>query len=296
GYGASRAGRNHAPVSAGPREMADVQLPPFEMAIRDGGARSVMNSYTDVDGVPMASSVEYLTEILRGRLGFDGVVVADYFAVAFLAVMQAVAADRGEAAALALQAGIDVELPTGDAYLEPLAARVRAGELDEQYVDRAVLRALAQKEELGLLEPEAFEDEPPAVVELDSPRHREVARRLAQESVVLLANDGVLPLGRWEQAPRRVAVIGPNADRAAALQGCYSFANHVLAHYPDHEPGLEIPTVRDALGSAFAEAGLPQPELVYAAGCAVEGEDTAGFAEAVAAASGADVAGVVVGD
>lgn len=296
GYGASRAGRNHAPVSAGPREMADVQLPPFEMAIRDGGARSVMNSYTDVDGVPMASSVEYLTEILRGRLGFDGVVVADYFAVAFLEVMQAVAADRGEAAALALQAGIDVELPTGDAYLEPLAARVRAGELDEQYVDRAVLRALAQKEELGLLEPEAFEDEPPAVVDLDSPRHREVARRLAQESVVLLANDGVLPLGRWEQAPRRVAVIGPNADRAAALQGCYSFANHVLAHYPDHEPGLEIPTVRDALGSAFAEAGMPQPELVYAAGCAVEGEDTAGFAEAVAAASGADVAVVVVGD
>jgi len=296
GYAASRAGRNHAPVHAGPREIADVQLLPFEMAIRDGGARSVMNSYTDVDGVPMASSVEYLTGVLRERLGFDGVVVADYFAVAFLEVMHAVAADRGEAAALALEAGVDVELPTGDAYLEPLAARVRAGQVDERYVDRAVLRALSQKEELGLLDPEAFEDEPPAVVELDSPRHRDVARRLAEKSVVLLANDGVLPLVRGTQAPRRVAVIGPNADRAAALQGCYSFTNHVLAHYPDHDPGLDIPTVHEALAGAFTAAGAPQPELVLAAGCAVEGEDTSGFAEAVAAAQGADVAVVVVGD
>ena len=106
--------------------------------------------------------------------------VADYFAVAFLQVMHAIAADRGEAAALALEAGIDIELPTGDAYLQPLADRVRAGQLDEAFVDRAVLRALAQKEELGLLDPEAFEDEPPTGVDLDSPHHQELARRLAR--------------------------------------------------------------------------------------------------------------------
>ncbi|MFC8600414.1 beta-glucosidase [Isoptericola sp. NPDC057191] len=296
GYSGSRAGRNHAPVSAGPREMADVYLPPFEMAVRDGGVRSVMASYVDVDGVPMHASAEYLTEVLRERWGFDGTVVADYFGVAFLEVMHRVAADRGEAAAQALEAGLDIELPSGDAYLEPLAALVRAGTLDEGYVDRAVLRALAQKEELGLLDDDAFAGEPPAVVDLDSPAHRDVARRLAEESLVLLTNDGVLPLRSWSAAPARVAVVGPNAHRSDALMGCYSFANHVLAHHPEVPKGFHIPTVFEAIGGAFRAAGLPQPELVHAAGCDVEGEDTSGFAEAVAAASSADVAVVVVGD
>lgn len=296
GYSGSRGGRNHGPVSAGPREVADVFLPPFEMAVLDGGVRSVMNSYAEIDGVPVAANPELLTDLLRERWGFDGVVVADYFAIAFLEVMHRVAADRGEAAALALQAGIDVELPNGDAYLEPLAERVRSGELDERYVDRAVLRALAQKEALGLLDADAFSGEPPSSVDLDSPRHRALARRLAEESVVLLANDGVLPLGAWGTAPARVAVVGPNADRPEALMGCYSFANHVLAHHPGVEMGFEIPSVAQALAGAFAEAGLPQPELVHAAGCDVEGDDRSGFAEAVAAVEGADVAVVVVGD
>jgi beta-glucosidase-like glycosyl hydrolase len=296
GYSGSRAGRNHAPVSAGPREIADIFLPPFEMAVRDGGARSVMNSYTDVDGVPVASSPELLTHLLRDQWGFDGVVVADYFAVAFLEVMHGIAADRGEAAALALRAGIDIELPTGDAYLQPLADRVRAGDLDEAFVDRAVLRALSQKEELGLLDPGAFEDEPPTDIDLDSPRQQELARRLADESVVLLSNDGVLPLNRWQPAPARIAVVGPNAHRAEALMGCYSFANHVLAHHPEFPVGFAIPTVFEALSAAFGETGPARPALVFAEGCTVEGEDTSGFAEAVAAARGADVVVVVVGD
>ncbi|MFC7787418.1 beta-xylosidase/alpha-l-arabinosidase [Microbacterium sp. MAHUQ-60] len=292
GYSGSRAGRNHAPVSAGPREVADVFLPPFEMAIRDGGVRSVMNSYTEIDGVPVASDPDVLTGTLREDLGFDGVVVADYFAVAFLEVMHAVAADRGEAAELALKAGIDVELPSGDAYLAPLIDRVRAGKLDEGYLDRAVVRVLAQKEQLGLLDDGAFENEPPAQIDLDTPRHREVAGRLAAESLVLLSNDGVLPLAPAPAgAAARIALIGPNADRAAALQGCYSFANHVLAHHPDHELGFEIPTVREALTAA-----LPDAEIVHVVGCEVEGDDRSGFGDAVSAAADADVAVVVVGD
>lgn len=296
GYSGSRAGRNHAPVSAGPRELADIYLPPFEMAVVEGGVRSVMNSYADVDGVPMAASSEYLTDLLRTAWGFDGVVVADYFAVAFLQVMHGVARDRAEAAALALTAGIDVELPVGDAYLAPLAEAVRAGTVPEELVDRAVLRALAQKEELGLLEADAFAGEPPTDVDLDTPRHRDIARRLAEESVVLLSNDGVLPLGRGAGAPRRIAVIGPNAHRAEALMGCYSFANHVLAHHPDVPIDVPMPTVLEALGAAeLWGAGTAVPELVHAQGCEVEG-DTSGFAEAVAAAEGADLAVVVVGD
>ncbi len=291
GYSASRAGRNHAPVGAGPRELADVLLPPFEMAVLDGGVRSVMNSYAEVDGVPMASDPTYLTGMLRGRWGFDGVVVADYFSVAFLHVMHAVAADLGEAAALALAAGIDIELPAGDAYLAPLADRLKAGLVDEVLVDRAVLRALAQKEELGLLDA-TFEDEPPTAVDLDSPQHRDVARRLAEESVVLLTNDGVLPLGGpGRPVPARVAVIGPNADRAEALMGCYSFANHVLAHHPETPMGFEIPTVLESL-----RAELEGVDVVFAQGCTVEDPDRSGFAEAVRIASGADVAVVVVGD
>lgn len=285
GYSASRGGRNHAPVHAGPREIADVLLPPFEMAIRDGGARSVMNSYAEIDGDPVGATPAYLTGVLRERWGFDGVVVADYFSVAFLHLMHAVAADLGEAAELALAAGIDVELPTGDAFLAPLAARIRAGEADEALVDRAVLRVLAQKERLGLLD--ARFDDAPQSIDLDSPAHRDIARRLAEESVVLLANDGVLPLA----APRRLALIGPNADSAPALMGCYSFANHVLAHHPGVPLGFEIPTVADALADEFGSA-----ELLLAEGCSVEGDDASGIAEAVRAAADSDVAIVVVGD
>jgi beta-glucosidase-like glycosyl hydrolase len=295
GYSTSMAGRNHAPAQAGPRFVEDVLLPPFEMAVLDGGVRSVMNSYAEIDGVPVAGTPSYLTDVLRRRWGFDGVVVSDYFSVAFLQVMHAVAADRGEAAALALEAGIDVELPTGDAYLEPLAERVRTGEVDEALVDRAVLRVLAEKEELGLLD-ETFETPPPTSIDLDSAEHRAVARRLADESVVVLTNDGVLPLVRGAAdaggaGPASVAVVGPNGDSAEALMGCYSFVNHVLAHHPGVPLGIELPTVAESLRTELSAA-----DVVVEVGCDVEGDDRSRIAAAVEAARGAEVAVVVVGD
>nr|WP_246221479.1 glycoside hydrolase family 3 N-terminal domain-containing protein [Phytoactinopolyspora mesophila] len=296
GYAASQAGRNHAPVHAGPREVADLLLPPFEMALFDGDARSVMHSYAEVDGVPVAADADLLTGLLREQWGFTGTVVSDYFAIAFLTLLHAVAADRGDAAAQAVAAGVDIELPTGDAYLAPLAERVRAGVVDEKLVDRAVLRALAQKEELGLLD-ETFEGDPPATVDLDSPEHRDLARRLAEESIVLLSNDGVLPLGGPDRtAPRRIAVIGPNADRAEALLGCYSFVNHVLAQRPDVPLGIEIPTVVDGLRQESAIGTLAGAEIVVVPGCNVEGTDRSGFTAATEAARTADVAVVVAGD
>src|SRR5690606_26953398 len=117
-------------------------------------------SYTEIDGMPVAANPDLLTGLLRDEWGFDGVVVADYFGVAFLHLLHEVAADLGEAAALALTAGIDIELPSGDAYLQPLAEAVRSGRVDEALVDRAVLRALRQKEDLGLLN-EPFEGPSP---------------------------------------------------------------------------------------------------------------------------------------
>ncbi|KAB1866962.1 glycosyl hydrolase [Microbacterium algeriense] len=286
GYSASRAGRNHAPVSAGRREIEDVLLPPFEMAVREGGVRSVMNSYTDIDGVPVAADPYYLDEVLRGRWGFDGVVVSDYFSVDFLRTMHHVAADSAEAAALALTAGIDVELPSPDAYTT-LAAQVRDGSLAPDILDRAVGRVLAQKEELGLLD--ADFTAPPTAIDLDSAEHRTLARRLAEKSIVLLSNDGVLPLD--PSGSPRIAVIGPNADSAEALMGCYSFVNHVLAHHPEVPAGIALPSVLEGL-----RAELPGAEFTTAVGCDVEGEDRSGFPAAVSAATEADVAVVVVGD
>lgn len=286
GYSASRAGRNHAPVHAGPREIEDVLLPPFEMALREGGARSVMNSYTDIDGVPVGADPRYLTGVLRERWGFDGVVVSDYFAVDFLRSMHRVAADSADAARLALVAGIDVELPSPDAYTT-LAEQVRDGRLPEAVLDRAVARVLSQKEELGLLDADFLV--PPASVELDSPAHRTLAQRLAEESIVLLSNDGLLPLTPSTGA--RIAVIGPNADSSEALMGCYSFVNHVLAHHPGVPAGIALPTVLDSL-----REGFPDAVITHAAGADVESADRSGIAAAVSDAAAADVAIVVVGD
>ena len=287
GYSASWAGRNLAPVSAGPREVADVLLIPFEMAMLDGGARSIMHSYSEIDGMPVAADPRLLTDLLRGTWGFDGTVVADYFGVAFLHALHGVAADLGDAAGQALAAGIDVELPTADAYAGPLRAALAAGEVPLDLIDRALLRVLAQKEELGLLDADFSGPAPSDPVDLDPPAMRDLARRVAEESVVLLTNDATLPLG----APAKVAVVGPNADRVEALFGCYSFLNHVLPHYPGVPAGIEVATVLEALRSEF-----PGAEVVHAEGCGVDDPDPSGIAAAVAAATDADVAVVVVGD
>ncbi len=288
GYSASRAGRNFGPVSAGPRETADVLLLPFEMAVKDAKVRSVMHSYAEVDGIPAAANAELLTTLLRDRWGFDGVVVADYFGVAFLHLLHEVASDLGDAARQALTAGVDIELPTGDAYVGPLRKALADGTVDEALVDRAVLRALAQKEELGLLD-ETFDDDPPTEIDLDTPAHRAVARRLAEESIILLTNDGILPLAGKGKAPS-IAAIGPNADRVNSVFGCYSFANHVLVNRPGVELGIEVATIAEALDAEFASTVTVSP------GCEVNSDDESGIADAVAAASAADVAVVVVGD
>ena len=137
GYSASRGGRNLAPAVMGPRHLADVVLPPFEMALRLGRPRSVMNSYAEIDGVPAAADESLLTGLLREQWGFAGTVVADYFAIRFLFALHGVAAGPAEAAGMALRAGIDVELPTIETFGETLVAAVRSGAVDEALVDRA---------------------------------------------------------------------------------------------------------------------------------------------------------------
>ncbi|HEY7595565.1 MAG TPA: glycoside hydrolase family 3 N-terminal domain-containing protein [Actinophytocola sp.] len=295
GYSASRAARNHAPAPIGRRELMDVILPPFEAAIEVGGARSVMIAYSDVDGVPAGVDSWLLNDLLRDDWGFTGTVVSDYWAVAFLATMHRVVADTDQAGVAALAAGIDVELPNTLAFGQHLMSRIRDGELCESIVDRSVHRLLAQKVELGLLDPDWTPESSVATaadVDLDSPANRALAAELAERSIVLLDAGSALPLvddGR--AAPGRVAVVGPCAADSRTLMGCYAFPNHVLPRHPGMALGVTVPTVVDAL-----RAELPDTELVHEPGCDVRDEDRSGFAAAAAAARGADLCVAVVGD
>jgi beta-glucosidase len=280
GYSASRAARNHGPVSMGRRELIDVILPPFEAAVVAAGAGSVMNSYADVDGVPAGADRWLLTEVLRDRWGFSGTVVSDYWAVPFLATMHRIAADTTEAGQHALEAGIDVELPDTIGYGQGLVDAVTRGDISEALVDRATRRVLTQKVGLGLLDadwtPEASVHDA-ADVELDSPANRELARRLAERSIILLDAGSALPLLGAARPPlARVAVVGPCAADPQTFLGCYSFPNHVLAHFAETNLGIEIPSGVDAL-----RAELPGVEVVHEPGCAVTGADRSGFAGAV---------------
>ncbi|MEU4468354.1 glycoside hydrolase family 3 N-terminal domain-containing protein [Streptomyces sp. NPDC024017] len=287
GYASSAGARNLAPVRAGIREFADVTLPPFEMALREGGARSVMAAYTETDGVPASADPGLLSHLLREEWGFTGTVVADYFGIGFLQTLHRVAGTPAEAAHAALTAGIDVELPTVKCYGRPLLEAVRSGSVPEELVDRAVRRVLLQKCELGLLD-EDWTPEPATAIDLDSTGNRVLARRLAEESVVLLDNpDGLLPL-----APdTRIAVVGPRAADALAMLGCYSFPSHVLTHHPEVPAGIEIPTVLEALRTE-----LPDAKVTFAQGCDVTDPDTGGFEEAIARTAESDVCVAVLGD
>ncbi|MGA5049604.1 glycoside hydrolase family 3 N-terminal domain-containing protein [Streptomyces cellulosae] len=300
GYSASRAGRNLAPSSVGPRERADVLLPPFEMAIHEGGARSVMHAYTDIDGVPSAADETLLTGLLRDTWGFDGTVVADYFGIAFLKTLHGIAGDFADAAGAALKAGVDVELPTVKTFGAPLVEAVTEGRVPEDLIDRALRRVLTQKAELGLLDPDwspvppAFDgadlDDPDALrgtIDLDGPGNRELAREIAEKAVVLLSNDGTLPLAR----PRRIALVGPNATEPSAVLGCYSFPQHVGVKYPDIPVGIELPDLRESLTAEF-----PDAEITVVRGTGVDDGDLSGIAEAVDTARDADIIVVALGD
>jgi beta-xylosidase len=293
GYSASVGGRNHGPVAIGARELADVLLPPFEMAIHNGGARSVMVSYAEIDGVPVGVDDQLLTHLLRDVWGFSGTVVSDYFGVSFLQIEHEVAGSPAEAAALGLAAGMDVELPAVRCYGEPLLAAVREGRVDEALIDRAATRVLSQKCELGLLDPD-WSPMPPALsesgsdIDLDPPDGQELARTLAEESVVLLANDGNLPL----RGDGTVAVVGPLADDLSGMFGCYTFPSHMGSR--DHsvaDLGAGVPTVLAAL-----RAELPGARLSHVAGGEVTVSAPAEIEAAARAAAAADVCVAVLGD
>ena len=228
GYSFSEGGRNFAPTHIGRREFMDVFLLPFEMAVKQGGALSIMNAYQDIDGEAPAGSRWLLTEVLRDAWGFKGMVVSDYAAVTMLHQLHRVATGSVEAAALTLKAGLDMELPNPVEFPTGLKGALDQGLISMEDLDRAVERVLGIKFKLGLFETPYIN---PEAIDLDRSEDQALARTIAEKSLILLKNDGVLPLS--DNIPR-LAVIGPNADDRMALFGNYSFENHVVStHYPD---------------------------------------------------------------
>ena len=305
GYAASEGGLNWAPAHIARRELLEVYVTPFEAAVREAKLGSMMNAYHELDGIPCGASRELFEGLLRTELGFDGVVVSDYFTIPTLMTYHQAAGSKEEAARLALEAGLDVELPALDYYGGPLLEALQDGRVEMALVDRAVSRVLRMKFELGLFE-EPYVDAEAAPAVFDSPEQRRLARLIARKSMVLLKNeDGVLPLDRSQ---RRLAVIGPAAESIRLLQGDYHYPAHLEIRFgPVHEGGVAprpeaggvdlaqhfVPmvSVLEGLRSKLS----PQAEIVAARGCDILGRSKDGFAEAVAAARHAEVAVVVVG-
>lgn len=310
GHSFSEGGRNHAPVRVGERELNDVFLLPFEMAVKLSGVGSVMPAYHDIDGEPSSSSVHYMKEVLRDRWGFNGIIVSDYEAVRFLTDHHAVAGDYAEATALALKAGMDQELPSYNCYRTGIPQALDRGILAVEDVNAAVLNVLEAKSRLGLFE-NPYADE--GAVKLNTPEHKAVAREMACKSIVMLSNDGLLPLAGSE----KTALIGPLADDPMAVFCGYSFPTHLIAAIRSVDTSIKYAkTLREVLAER-PETG----ELIYARGCDVlserpvdspvfpgdaedgssqikvpVSEDTSGFAEAIDAARVADRVVMAVGD
>ncbi len=302
GHSFSLGGMNCAPVHLGMRELWDVYLAPFQAAIRDGGLASMMNAYPQLDGEVVAASRRILTDLLRAQLGFDGLVVSDYEAIIMIHNYHFAAETKQAAAAKALNAGIDVELPTVVCYGEELVKAMEAGKVTLETIDLSVSRHLQKKFELGLFEnPYVNEDSAVEIFETDA--NRKLAYEIACQSMVLLKNDGILPL---KPSIGRLAVIGPNADSARNLMGDYSYnaTAELLTALPNPDstfatytmskasaPTVKMVTVLEGIREAVSAATI----VDYAQGCEINSDDETGFAPALALARSSDAVVLVMG-
>jgi beta-glucosidase len=305
GHGLAEGGLNQAPAHLGPRELRDEQLFPFETAVIEACLASVMPAYCDVDGVPCHASIELFRTILRHQWRFDGIVVSDYAGIEMLQTAHHLTDDPAVVAAMALEAGVDLELPRLSAYAAPLRAALEAGRVDVELLDQSVGRILRMKFRLGLFE-HPYHDEPTEarLAELAADE-AQVGLELARRSMVLVVNDGILPL---DPSLRRIAVIGPGADSPREMLGDYSHLVHVETLVETRRSGSQAfgiiaegasvvvedelagrATVLDAL-----RARLDGCEILHARGTGLHSGSDAAIAEAVEIARQCEVAIVVV--
>lgn len=300
-HGLSEGGLNRAPVHLGARELREQYMLPFEAAVRQEGLGTMMHAYHEIDGVPCMASHELLTEILRDEWGFEGIVVADYDGVNELILSHKVTDDPAVAAAMTLRAGLDQELPRTLAYGEPLKRALDTGLVDEATLDLAVRRVLRMKFELGLFESPYVE---PAAALIDATDERAFALESARRSIVLLKNEGLLPL---DPGLARVAIIGPSADDARNLLGDYAHQLHVDTLLRNREKLSSAIPVADSLQPSGASdqlvtvvgelrERLGAERVTYARGCGLLDGSADELAAAVEAAHAADVAVLVMGE
>ena len=273
-YGIPQGGHNAATADVGQNRLMTDYLPSFEKAVVEGGAKTVMTSYNTIDGVPCSANEWLLQEVLRNSWNFKGVVFSDLNAVNAIFATQHVATDPAEAAAMALKAGVDIDLG-GFNYGGYLKQALQRGLVTEADIDRAVRHVLQLKYDLGLFD-NPYVDESLAESEVGSKENAQLAKQVALESVVLLKNDGILPFG--EQV-KKVAVIGPNADNMYNQLGDYTAPQD-----PDR-----IVTMLEGIQAKG------RAEVTCAKGCAIRDENDADIEEAVRVAKAADVVVLVVG-
>jgi beta-glucosidase len=274
-YGPVSAGRDYASVDISERTLREVHLPPFEAAV-SAGVASIMPAFTDLAGIPMTAHTALLRDYLRGKLGFEGVLISDYNAIGEL-IRHGVAADVPEAAALALNAGVDIDM-MAEAYRRGLPIALERGLVTIQQIDAAVRRVLELKERLGLFDNPYGRGSKPETSAARAHR-RQLARAVAARAVVLLKNDAeTLPFAK---SLKRLAVLGPLADAAAEMGGPWTAAG---------EPENHVSVL------AGLRRGLPGTELLHAPGVEIESSATGGIAAAVALCASADAVVLCLGE
>ena len=284
GYSFSEGGRNLAPVHVSERELREIFMFPFEVAIRQGHAMSLMNAYHEIDGIPCVASKKLFTYILRKEWGFEGFVVSDYGAIDMLHSFHKVAVDKTDAAIQALEAGIDLELPHMNCYFEPLLNAVKEGIVPVSLIDRSVKRVLKVKLLLGLFDNPFVE---PSNVKdvIDTVDDRKIALEAARESIILLKNNGVLPLSNDISS---IAVIGPKANSTRGLMGDYSFEVHINLNYDTKKIVSVLEGIKNHVSS--------KTRVYYAKGCDVINPSKDGFKEAISVAEKSDIVIAVMGE
>jgi beta-glucosidase len=275
-YGAGIAGLDYASVDISDRALHEVYLPPFRAAVAAGCA-AIMPAFNDVAGVPMTAHVPLLRHWLREQIGFDGVVVSDYNAIAEL-LRHGVAGDLAEAAALAMQAGVDIDMMSS-AYARGLPNALERGLVDMAEIDAATLRVLRLKERLGLFDdPYRRGARVTGGAFAASTTHRDLAREVARRAIVVLTNSGVLPLAA---TVRRIIVVGPLAMARADMRGPWSGAGRADAPV----------TILEGL-----RAALPDREIVFVQGVDIEDDEIAGIPGAIDACRSADMILLCLGE
>lgn len=307
GYGASEGGMNWAPVHLPERELREVYLAPFEMAVKEGNMASIMNGYHEIDGVPCGASKKLLNDILKEEWGFEGIVVSDYFAINQIFDYHNMAADKEEAAKMALEAGMDVELPNVDCFGEPLKRAVEKGDISMELIHTSVRKVLTFKFRLGLFE-HPYVDAKKTMEQFDTPQDRQLALEAARKSIILLKNENrLLPLSK---DIKKLAVIGPSADNIRHMIGDYTYQGQIEGLLELHDSqgnamNQPVPENIEMSGNivqmesylaAIRKAVSPNTEIIYAKGCEIKGTSRDGFEEAVNAAAQADAVLLFVGD